>query len=238
MAVLCIPFSIVLLATGNWPFNQAVCQFYGFFSFFFAVYSLLLMTATAVNRYFRVVKPNLYRQRFKVKNTCLSIVIITLVAALGAGLSSMAQWATFTVHNGKLMCFMDFKSPQLDKGYIVFLDVVYIAIPIAIISFSYYTIFQNIKGHNKQMNCTRLNAEEVKITKALFAAILGFVLCWGKVTVIDLIDSSTEHKLVIPRRVLLMYIYLGYGSSSINPITYGVMNRAFRAEFFRVLTFW
>ena len=81
MAVLCMPMSLVLLITGEWPFSSAVCHFQGFFCFFCALYSLLLMTATAVNRYFRVVKPNLYRQRFKVKSTCISVVAMTLFAA-------------------------------------------------------------------------------------------------------------------------------------------------------------
>ena len=244
MAVLCMPMSVVLLITGEWPFSSAVCHFQGFFCFFCALYSLLLMTATAVNRYFRVVKPNLYRQRFKVKSTCISVVAMTLFAAFGAGLSSMAQWATFIVHYGKVICFMDFDTPYLDMAYMAYLDAVYIGIPIAIIMFAYYKIFRTIKEHNHEMSCKRqgttlpFNVEEVKITKALFAAVLGFILCWGPIAIIDMVDSFSAHKLAIPRQVFILYIYLGFGSCSINPIIYGVMNRAFRAEFLRVLCFW
>ena len=243
MALLCMPMSVVLLVTGQWPFSRAVCHFQGFFCFFYALYSLLLMTATAVNRYFRVVKPNLYRQHFKVKSTFLSVVCITLFAALGAGLSSMTQWATFIVHYGKVICFMNFKSPELDMGYMAYLDVFYIAIPIGIISFAYYNIFKTIRKHNQEMNNARrgsslhLNVEEVKITKVLFASVLGFILCWGPIAVIDQVDSYTGQKAVIPRQVFLLYIYLGFGSCSINPFIYGVMNRAFRSEFLKVLTF-
>ena len=244
MAVLCMPMSIVLLITGEWPFSGDVCHFQGFFCFFCALYSLLLMTATAVNRYFRVVKPSLYRRHFKVKSTFLSIVVITLFAALGAGLSLIAQWATFIVHYGKVICFMEFETPQIDMGYMAFLDVFYIAVPIGIISFTYYTIFKTIKEHNREMKTTRrvatlsINVEEIRITKALFATVLGFCLCWGPIATIDMVDSYTEHKLAIPRQVFMLYIYLGFGSCSINPVIYGVMNRAFRAEFLRVLTFW
>ena len=129
-------------------------------------------------------------------------------------------------------------------GYMAYLDVFYIAIPIGIISFAYYNIFKTIRKHNQEMNNTRqgvvlrLNVEEVKITKALFAAVLGFSICWGPIAVIDLVDSYSRHQLAVPRQVFLLYIYLGFGSSSINPVIYGVMNRAFREEFVRVLTFW
>ena len=246
MAVLCMPMSVVLLITSHWPFSGAVCHFQGFFCFFCALFSLLLMTATAVNRYFRVVKPNLYRRHFKVKSTFLSVVFITLFAALGAGLSSMAQWATFIVHYGKVICFMNFKTPQLDMGYMAYLDVFYIGIPIGIISFAYYKIFKVIKRHNQHMmqnnarqgTVLRLNVEEVKVTKALFASVMGFILCWGPIAIIDQVDSYTAHKAAIPRQVFMLYIYLGFGSCSINPFIYGVMNKAFRSEFLRVLTFW
>ena len=158
MAALCMPMSVVLLTTGQWPFNSAVCHFQGFFCFFCALNSLLLMTATAVNRYFRVVKPTLYRQRFKVKSTFISVVALTLFAALGAGLSSMTQWATFTVHYGKVICFMQFETPHLDMAYMAYLDVIYISVPIGIITFAYYKIFIDRKS-------TRLNSSHVALSR-------------------------------------------------------------------------
>ena len=139
---------------------------------------------------------------------------------------------------------MDFDTPYLDMAYMAYLDVIYISVPIGIITFAYYKIFTTIKQHNQEMNNTRkgatlrLNVEEVKITKALFAAVLGFILCWGPIAIIDMVDSFSAHKLAIPRQVFMLYIYLGFGSCFINPVIYGVMNRAFRAEFLRVLTFW
>ena len=65
LAVLSGPLTIVFLVTGEWRFSEAVCYFQGFFAFFCVFFSLLLMTATAVNRYYRVVKPHRYGQRFK-----------------------------------------------------------------------------------------------------------------------------------------------------------------------------
>ena len=243
MAVLCMPLSIALLATADWPFSEAVCNFQGFFCFFCAIFSLLLMTATAVNRYHRVVKPSLYRRRFKVKSTSLSIVFIALLAILCAGLLPMTKWATFNLHYGKGVCFMDFKIPQWKMGYMAFLDFFFVVVPVGIISIAYYKIFQAIKEHNRMMNTAKkrqaatlsINVEEVKVTKALFAAVLGFSLCWGPMAAVDIVEAFTA--LAIPRQVFSMYMYLGYGSCSINPVIYGVMNRAFRVEFLRALTF-
>ena len=139
---------------------------------------------------------------------------------------------------------MDFDTPYLEMAYVAYSMAVCVWIPIVILMFAYYKIFSTIKEHNHEMSCKRqgttlpFNVEEVKITKALFAAVLGFILCWGPIAIIDMVDSFSAHKFAIPRQVFMLYVYLGFGSCSINPIIYGVMNRAFRAEFSRILSFW
>ena len=117
MASLCIPFSVVLLVTGKWPFGFEVCQFFGFFCFFFGMVSVLLITATSVNRYFCVVRPNVYKRFFKVKPTFVSIVVILALAASGAGLSLILGWASYFVHYGKVLCFTQFRTTGEEKTY-------------------------------------------------------------------------------------------------------------------------
>ncbi|XP_048586609.1 5-hydroxytryptamine receptor 4-like [Nematostella vectensis] len=48
--------SISVLAYGMWPLGNFICQFQGFSVVSFACASLLIMTVTAINRYFRVVR--------------------------------------------------------------------------------------------------------------------------------------------------------------------------------------
>ena len=243
MASLCIPFSIVLLVTGKWPFGFKVCQFFGFFCFFFGMVSLLLITATSVNRYFCVVRPNVYKRVFKVKLTFVSIVVIVVLAASGAGLSLILGWASYFVDYGKVVCYTQFRTAGEEKTYVGVSYVFFMFIPITVISCCYYKIFKTVKQHKREINSSghgrpvSLNVQEINITKSLFAAVVGFGLCWGPVAVVDLLGLYTEHKLAIPRQVFLMYVYLGYGSSVVNPVIYGIMRKAFRTEFLRVLTF-
>ena len=244
MASLCIPFSVILLVTGKWPFGFEVCQFFGFFCFFFIMVSLLLITATSVNRYFCVVRPNVYKRFFKVRPTFVSIVVILALAALGAGLSLMLGWASYFVHYGKVACFIEFRTVVEEKTYFGITNVFFIFIPITVTSCCYYKIVKTVKQHKREVHSSGhgralcINVKEINITKSLFAAVVGFGLCWGPVAVVDLVDLYTENKMAIPRQVFLMYVYLAFGSSAINPVIYGIMRKAFRAEFLRVLTFW
>lgn len=78
-----------------------------------------------------------------------------------------------------------------------------------------------------------MSVEEVNITKTLFAMVLGFTICWVPVFVIEFTDSATgNHSL--PRRVYLLNVFLVSISSAINPVIYGVLNRTFRLEYYRM----
>lgn len=246
MATLAIPFSCAFLITGRWLFGKSTCQFQGFFSFFLALLSVMTMTATAVNRFFHIVKPNFYRKYITFKVTLLSLTVITFVTAMGGGLASMAGWATFKEHHGKVFCFMEFKSATIEKLYIGFLDIFYIFTPMAVIYICYFRIFRLVRAHrqdafvsssgeNTSRKARRFNVEEVKVTKVLFVIVLGFTICWTPIALLDMIDIFSTHSVPIPRQAFLLYIYLGYGSTSINPFIYGIMNRAFRVEFLKIV---
>ena len=80
----------------------------------------------------------------------------------------------------------------------------------------------------------RLSVEEVNITYMLLVVVIGFLICWTPVIVIDMIDFiNADWKL--KRQVYVSYTCFGFASTSLNPVIYGIMNRSFRAEYLRIL---
>ena len=86
-------------------------------------------------------------------------------------------------------------------------------------------------GKNSSNSC--LSVEEVNVTYILLVVIIGFLTCWIPVLVIDMIDFiNGDWKL--KRQVYVSYTCLGFASTSLNPIIYGVMNRTFRSEYLKI----
>ncbi|EDO26483.1 predicted protein, partial [Nematostella vectensis] len=52
-----IPVGTTTLASREWPFPKSVCQYQGFIAVVIAAASIMTLGCTAVNRYYRVVKP-------------------------------------------------------------------------------------------------------------------------------------------------------------------------------------
>ena len=246
MSLLGIPFSVASLITGKWPFNNFTCQLQGFWILFMCAVSLQTLAVTAVNRYFRVVRSRgLYQKIFNMKTTKITIAILWIMA-LFAPLPYVVAGHEFFFHTGKVFCAHNAES--LYEGYGAYLVLVYVAIPLIIILTCYTRVFIAVRKHNlnfrprirsnvkngkNSSNNSCLSVEEVNVTYILLVVVIGFLTCWTPVLVIDMIDFiNGDWKL--KRQVYVGYTCLGFASTSLNPIIYGVMNRTFRSEYLKI----
>jgi len=233
MSTWCMPFSIVTLFHGQWIFGEIFCQFHGFGAFTFGLASLQTMGLIAVSRYFCVVKPEKYAVLFKKQRALLYIAVVWCVAFAGSVPPFFFNNVGFEFQPGKAMCLYTFES---NIAYTVFIECVYVAAPLTIITICYTKVFYKVSKSNKVFSHEnnhhrlRVNVEEAKVTKTLAAVMVGFTCCWLPVSVMDNIDAARgEHTL--PRQAYLTYAFLAYLSSTINPLIYGATNKQFRREY-------
>jgi 5-hydroxytryptamine receptor 2 len=61
-----------------------------------------------------------------------------------------------------------------------------------------------------------------------------FVLCWTPFFILNIIFAACPH-CYVPDNVVNICLFLGYISSTLNPIIYTIFNKTFRAAFIRLL---
>ena len=233
MSTCCMPFSVATLMRGRWIFGESFCRFHGFGVFTFGLASLLTMGIIAVSRYLCVVKPSKYLVLFKVRRTLLYIAAVWCAAFIGSVPPFFFQKGGFQFQAGKAMCLYTF---QTNIAYTAFIECVYIATPLTLITVCYAKVFYTVSRTNQVFSAEgnpqqlRANVEEAKVTKTLAAVMAGFAFCWLPVCIIDYIDAA-RGEFTLPRQVYLTYGFLVYLSSTINPFIYGAMNRYFRREY-------
>ncbi|XP_031572720.1 melatonin receptor type 1A-like [Actinia tenebrosa] len=239
MALLGTPWSIGTLATGNWPFSFVACQFQGYVVIWLAVASLLNLMIMAFNRYCRIVNTSWYRRIFTARRTRILIFSAYAIASLGP-LPYVVGGNIFVFQPGKFFCYqkslLEFTMPLM---------LIFIAIPTVTIIICYLKVFLALRKHRKnlfkpntdlaQTHCPRITVENIRITKTLFSTVVGYLLCWMPVLVVEFIDLAIGFgKENLPRQVYVMFTMCGLSSSAINPIIYGVMNKNFAREYRRV----
>lgn len=243
---LCLPILDGVLLSGKWLYPGWICKVHGFLVLLLCFVSLHTIALTGLNRYFRVVRPNIFKKIFTKKITIASVLVVVLVAAFLLAFPLINGWASLLFHPGKMACTMQFHNKYIDVAYSGFLAVVIVLGPFVTIIVSYQRVFKAVQIHKRTLfvsaviepqdnTADKLSAEEINITKTLFGIVLGFTICWAPVFVIEFVDSFRGSSNVLPRPVYLVYTFLVSVSAAVNPVLYGVLNKTFRKEYVRIL---
>ena len=237
MAVFVMPLTFHSLVSSGWASTTHACVMQGYLIFAFAMASLHTLTAISIDRYFYIVRPNMYRNIYTKKNTL--VIILAIWASVfvyplpPAFISSMP----YSFQPGKCTCMYFFESSLV---YSLFLDVLFIGTPMTVMIACYFMVFLAARQNNRQVAVMKqdatvdnasiaLNIEEVKITKSLAVLLIAFAACWGPVGVVDVMDL-VNGEARLSRAVYMFYIVVVFLSCSLNPFIYGLMNRKFRRE--------
>ena len=232
LPLLCAPYSIAVAIVGYWPFNDSVCQSQGFFVIILACASLLTLTLTAINRFYRIVLTKHYRQIFTKWKTLTMIAFGVGLACLEP-LPYLLSGRRYVFHPGKLFCFQTGEISL--PNFIVYF---YVGVPTFTLSICYALVFRQMRIHRRTVQNLRscamavdnITHADIRVTKILFITVIGFLACWTPIAVIDFVDTF-RGEVSLPRQVYVFYLILGNLSGAINPFIYGFLNRSFRREY-------
>lgn len=242
MSLVAMPLSEGSLIAGEWIFGSNLCHIQGFLVHFLAFFSLQIMALTAVNRYYRVMRPYLYKKIFTPGQTGLMIMAAGLFSfSILASITFGQQGNLFVFHPGKAICVSLHRSVRSSQVYTIFSGIAFVFLPAFIIIWCYFQVFKAIRKHFRRLaerkinsnSLSSLNSAEIIVTRTVCVIVIAFFLCWIPCLVIDFVDIMRDDW--FNRRVYLAYAYFAYTSSAINPFIYGVMNRSFRKQFSKML---
>lgn len=237
MASLHMPFWIISLRYGRWIFGHALCQLVGLTQLVFGISSLFTMTGIAFNRYFNIVRRNLYLKYFSTKKATYFMILFAWVGPIVATTPQLYGWGKIDYHDLFADCTCVWNLP--DVSFIVTLCVVTIFLAAAVISWCYYTIYKTVKasaqrmqGHaaksNVRSNAANKSGMETKVLKTSFVVVCVYMTCWTPLSVMGFIEVFGAES---PRWAHLFAYYFVFCSSLMNPFIYGIMNPQFQHTF-------
>lgn len=239
MAGLGTPPSLASLIRGRWISGFAACQFQGFVVITTVSASLFTMALMSVDRYFRVVRPLKHRLFFSMPRAQLMTAAVW-VLALTSPIPYLGSGKTYIFHPGKFFCFHEEKT-----SFTSCVIYIYVTSSLAVLTYCYFNVFRHLRLNTKRVknlrvafaheheNTGRLSAEEIKLTRTLFVTVLGYLICWTPILIIDFVDMGLGGWSQT-RGVYVSYTNIGLASSSLNPIIYGALNLTFRREYKKI----
>lgn len=181
--------------------------------------SLHVITLAAINRYFCVVKSHLYKRWFTIKSSVTTVTVVIAAVIVVIVIPILCGWSQFTFRPGKGTCFMTFNKNMATtrKAYIGINVFVYLVLPMIVIFVCYYKVFKTVRNHvtviqhslrdrSKCDNKIILHMRELRVTRTLFCMVIGFVICWIPVTVVEIMNSFLGNiNTQIPNNIFLAY---------------------------------
>ena len=243
MAVVDMPFIIAVLLKGEWIFGESLCDLQGFTVLVLAIGTQLMIGLTAVNRYFCVLKPHLYRRWFAVKSSIFMIVCGWVCAIVNVAVPFALGYSKFRFKVEKATCYIITQSKTADAIHSTFTLLIFVFLPLCAVIYCYSKVLYVVQKHKVAVGVTaqnretslRLSVEEINITYTFLAVVLGFLTCMIPVIVLEFLDTFCGT--CMTRAAHMAYMYCGSMSSAVNPLVYGLVNRRFRAEVQRLFLF-
>lgn len=188
--------------------------------------SIASATLVSLDRYYAINKPLRYKTVITPSFAKRAIAIVWGVAVFIAAISFLQFHPDFSVV----------------QGYIIFLFVTLFCLPLAIMSYAYFSIYKAAIAQISKMEVIRQSSmrsaryerrkkfyRELRITKTLTIIVSLFLICWSPFLIITLLEAFTSVN--IPVAVLSVIVWLPYLLSCANPWIYTGMNRDFRKAF-------
>lgn len=243
MAALHMPFWIISLWTGRWIFSVQLCGWAAAMQFSFGIASILNMGVIAVNRYLKVVKPNIYRKFFGNKRIARVYCLVVWLFSMLLSTTPLYGWGKMAFHPGFAVCSLVWEIQHI--SYVIVIVGIVVNGVTFVIFYCYYKIYRavkassaNLSSHAAQNNMPNsgLNnmsqTTDIKLMKATFTVVCVFVMCWSPVSLVVFYETIFDGP---PRLVNTVVVFLMFCSSGANPVIYGVMNPQFKRAFAKVL---
>ena len=194
----------------------------------------------AINRYFHVVRPEMYGNIYS-KRRSARMAVAAWVVTLVLVVSRPFFGVSFENSSPDLLFVHLSFSNGFARVYNIIINAFYATVPNFVVAACYWRVYKTVRHHNTAAapssleGNSRYGVNEAKITKLLTVVVVGFYLCMGPAYVFTLLSVLN----LLPSSVLKYHVFLRvfptFTSSVINPIIYGVMNQSFRFEFVKIV---
>lgn len=236
------PLTASTLVSGKWLAGTFGCQLHGFFNSFLTYASSYTMVLTAVNRYYRVVKPRVYKRHFSKKRVIFLIFSMFVLIFLIVLLPAFFDWGQFQLSKIFSACILQFPEGGFANAWAGFEFVVFSLVPMFIIAVCYYKVSKRIRQHNQNVlgslqgnrsNALSINVEEIRITKTLFGLVFAFFSCMFIGFILVVVCRVIAGSILSP--VGFTVSFLISLTTAINPVLYAYTGQEFRREFILLL---
>ena len=246
LGIFVLPFSAWNTVALNWPLGGIFCNIYTSMDVMLCTVSILTLFAISLDRYISVTKPLKYDEKMTWKIVLWVMIGVWVFSFVMAFLPIHLGWNTPSgaVQNmkGEKSCIF-----ELNRPYVLLVSLPTYFAPLIIMCGVYLKILNITKHQVRQINKLtmpssngrHMNSEQQtrqvsdrKATVTLATIVLAFAVCWVPYF---MLFTLKPFGIAVNEHIDLLFLWLGYANSMINPFLYGFYNSVYRDSFKKIL---
>lgn len=219
-SVLSMTFTILVLAYGDWPMNQSMCNFSGYINAVVAAIGINTLALFSFSRYQLFAHPSKYLTIWNRKRCVQAIIAVWIVASL-ACLPPLFGWGNYKFLKKNAVCFLEFTA---SKGYSSFYVYGLLALPLIVSVVYLFRLYialrtrRRVSSRGSDTETANVKFRQtIRAAKSLLILALAFILCWLPVFIIYALDASGVY---LPRGWCLFSTLMIYVFSVLLPLIY------------------
>ncbi|XP_077992771.1 octopamine receptor beta-2R-like [Glandiceps talaboti] len=238
---------------GKWYFGHFLCHFWLAIDVVGCTSSINHLCCIAIDRYFAINYPFSYDAKMSAKKlACISTFVWILSGLIGFIPIFFGWYKRPGFEQPPMQCLVNFNT-----AFSISSSLISFYIPLMIMSIVYWRIYKTARHHHKRIYQAQLGTNQVSVAKGnggsrsplsrrkqkhasavkehgkaakTLGVIMGcFVACWLPFFVVNIVSPLCGD--CIPELVSVIFVWLGYANSAVNPFLYGFLNKEFKHAF-------
>ncbi|CAG4913652.1 somatostatin receptor type 2-like [Colias croceus] len=235
-----IPFLIITMSRGAWPFGRFMCKAYMISTGINQFTSSIFHCIMSADRYIAVCHP-IAAPRFRTPFVS-RIVAATAWTASALVMTPIFMYTTLIPTESGVSCNIVWPERDFNKGsrtFTLYSFALGFAAPLTLIFIFYCLVIRKLKTVGPKNKSKEKKRSHRKVTRLVLTVIAVYVLCWlpyWTFQVALIYSPPTECASRITITVFLVAACFSYSNSAMNPILYAFLSDNFKKSFLKACT--
>ncbi|XP_032227032.2 melatonin-related receptor-like [Nematostella vectensis] len=226
---LVMPFSLIALILSEWDTPPVTCEIQGFAVITLGALTALLMTLTAIDRFFAMTSPGIYARLFKAKVVMVLLVLVWLMA--GAVPLPYFLEGKLRFHPGYAFCKADVNIKNYLTASVLQLALVVLPLLVVMICLckTKLRMIRRTRQQPGEIQTLELCGNELETTRMFAGIILGILVCCLPMFICDLVVAFLG-RFTLPRSAYMFSSFCVASIAWVRPLVVILCDEDYKHE--------